>query len=213
MRFSLWFLGLSSCYATIVTAAQHVLNTDASQQLATTTHWSDVCRDHGMIEVRDSAAGSPNPASEGSYSFQERPVDPHYLPPGAYNAFEQPISDEEYNKQVEYQERTGLPYYRDRRDEQRRRNNPLSVRYFRDGYGQDEQIEHLTQTSVCLTLRGGKHIQVESISSLCNVFIFSDERCMAGSDNAIPGLEVSSGRFYPGAFSSSRVDRVDELPA
>jgi hypothetical protein len=193
-------LALSSFYATTVTATQHVLN-------------ANVFSTTGLCEADNSAVDGPDISSGQMSALQTRPVDPSYIPPGTYDSFERPISEEEYNRQAEHYDQTRLPYYRDRKAEKRRRNNPLSVKFFRDSSSQGGQIGHLTQTSVCLTVKGSKGIQVESISSLCTVFTFTDEHCMVGSYDAAPGLEVDSGYFGPGEFSSSRVDCIAELPA
>jgi hypothetical protein len=195
-----WFLALPSFYATTVTATQHVLNANA---LSTT----------GQCEVDNSAVDGPDISSGQTSAFQTRPVDPSYIPPGTYDSFERPISEEEYKRQAEHYDQTGLPYYRDREAEKRRTNTPLSVKFFRDSSSQGGQTGHLTKASVCLTVKGSKGIQVESISSLCTVFTFTDEHCMVRSYDTVPALEVDCGYFGPGEFSSSRVDCIAELPA
>jgi hypothetical protein len=210
MHLSLWFLALSSYSAPVFTTAQVLPGGTASRSPVAAQSSLHSCHNHQIPNLQQRALDNLRKAS---CSQESRPHDPYYLPSGTYDAFERPISEEEYNKQVEYQQRTGLPYYRDREDEQKRKNYPLSVKFFKGDYSQDEQTGHLTEVSVCVGVKGSKRIQVESISSLCNIFTFTDENCEEGSFDAIPGLEVASGHFHPGEFSSSRVECGDELPA
>lgn len=60
-----------------------------------------------------------------------RPKDPSYLPSGFYDALENPISEGEYWRQVDFEQKSsGVPYYRDRTAEQQRLSLPLSLSTF-----------------------------------------------------------------------------------
>jgi hypothetical protein len=142
-----------------------------------------------------------------------RPFDPMWLPTGFYDALERPISKEEYDRQAEYERRTGLPYHRDREDEQKRKTAPLLVKAFQEHSCSGEHPAQLTETETCLTVPKGVAFQVESISSLCAIWIYADEKCWIDPFEVLDALSGAEGCFSPGDFGSLEVVCSDELPA
>lgn len=132
---------------------------------------------------------------------------------GFYDAIGNPISEQEYVRQAQYEQAIGLPAVRDREDEQRRKDLPLSIKVFSTDSCIGEHDKHITNPSVCVSIENGQSIFVESMSSLCKVTIFDDDACSERALALVDGLGSANGCYtWIDGFNSIIVHCAAELP-
>lgn len=118
-----------------------------------------------------------------------------YLPSGFYDALENPISEDEYWRQIEYEQQSGIPYARDRNAERANFNNPVSLLAHPEIEYADnpDAATHITEQGICYEGAKGQSIFVNSLPSNCEVVTFTDERCRDNPLDVIPFLNAVGG--------------------
>ncbi|KAI7281951.1 hypothetical protein KC343_g944 [Hortaea werneckii] len=142
-----------------------------------------------------------------------RPKDPSYLPSGFYDALENPISEGEYWRQVDFEQKSsGVPYYRDRTAEQQRLSLPLSLSTFDTRECRGERKQHVTERRICYKGTGGRSYRIDSLPSDGEVITYVDGECKEDPLSGNWGIDNPSGCFTTDAFESIMVT-TRELPA
>jgi hypothetical protein len=154
------------------------------------------------------AANSPNPTND----TEQQNIDPDYLPSGYYDALGKPISEEEYFRQVDYEQQHGIPYARDREREKADTKKPLSLLAHPETGCSGDILARITESGTCYRDVQGSSIFVNSLPSDCEVMSFKDGSCEEDAFDMIPVLSDASGCYNTDAFSSIRVD-CRPLPA
>lgn len=130
----------------------------------------------------------------------------HYLPSGFYDALGNIISEEEYWRQIEYEQKSGIPYARDKDAERANSQRPVSLLMYPDIGCSSDVATHITERGTCYGEAKGQSILVNSLPSNCEVITFTDDRCRDDQLDVIPFLNAASGCYSTDAFESVRVD-------
>jgi hypothetical protein len=154
------------------------------------------------------AANHPNSAND----TEQQKTDLHYLPSGYYDALGKPISEEEYLRQVDYEQKHGIPYARDRECEKADTKKPLSLLAHPEMGCSGDILARITENGICYRDMQGLSIFVISFPSDCEVILFRDGSCEEDAFDMIPVLSGASGCYTTDVFSSIRVD-CRPLPA
>lgn len=143
---------------------------------------------------------------------QQPRTDPHYLPSGYYDALGKPISESEYFRQVDYEQKHGIPFARDREREKADTKKPLSLLAHPEMGCDGDVLARITESGFCYRDVQGLSIFVNSLPSDCEVVSFKDGACEEDPFDMIPVLSNANGCYTTDAFSSIRVD-CRPLPA
>jgi len=142
-----------------------------------------------------------------------RPKDLGYLPSGFYDALENPISESEYWRQVDFEQKSGgVPYYRDRAAERQRLSLPLSLSTFDTRECRGEAKQHVTQRGICYKSTGSRSYRIDSLPSDGEVITYVDGECKEDPFPCNWGINDPNGCFTTDAFESIMVITRD-LPA
>lgn len=158
-----------------------------------------------MVQVSNSlSAGHPDPTNQPENSQ----VNDRYLPSGFYDALENPISEEEYWRQIDYERQSGIPYVRDKDAERANSKKPVSLLAHSEieCTSDVDAATHINEQGICYEEAKGQSIFVSSLPSNCEVITFTDERCRDNPLDVIPFLNAASGCYSTDAFESVRVD-------
>lgn len=150
-------------------------------------------------------------SGSGSNETQVQPKGSGYLPSGFYDALENPISEKEYWHQVEFEQKHGIPYTRDKESERRRLHVPLSVSLFTTQGCEGDRVQHVTERDHCYACAGGRSYWVESLPSDCELTTYVDEACTADPFACNWGIDGPQGCFTTDAFESMKA-ATRELP-
>lgn len=137
---------------------------------------------------------------------ESTPLDPDYLPSRFYDALDNPISEDEYWRQVEYEEKHGVPFIRDRAAEQANLDKPISLLTYSSLSCQDEPNKRITERSTCYGSPMSLTIFIESLPSNCEVVTFLDSTCKEDPLTALPMFGMKHGCLWTDSFGSVRVD-------
>lgn len=119
------------------------------------------------------------------------------------------ISEEELNRQSDYELEHGIPYYRNRQLEKANLNIPVDLQV-RSGFTSDKQsVARITERGSCCGELYGESVAVDSLPSNCEVVTFTDGLCQDNPFVMIPILSMASGCHSTDAFKSIRVDCRD----
>lgn len=168
------------------------------------------------------APGNGTEPPEGEDLLENRPYDPDWLPSGFYDALYNPISEEEYWRQVEWEEEHDVPYaiamqweqehgtpYTAATEEnsslEERQAGGLSILTYASDQCRGERLRHVTQENVCYTSTNGVSLDVEGLPSNCNVVTWTDEQCQED-----PFTNVQSIRGSPatGCYSGDNFGSI-----
>ncbi|KAI7157093.1 hypothetical protein KC349_g5825 [Hortaea werneckii] len=142
-----------------------------------------------------------------------RPKDPDYLPSGFYDAVENPISENEYWRQIDFEQKSGgVPYHRDRAAERQRPSLPLSISTFDTRECQGERKQHVTERGICCKTTGGRSYRIDSLPSDGEVITYVDGECTEDVFACNWAISNPSGCFTTDDFESLVVV-TRELPA
>jgi hypothetical protein len=133
-------------------------------------------------------------------------INDHYLPSGFYDALGNIISEEEYWRQIDHEQESGIPYARDRDAERARSQKPVSLLVQPELECASDVATHITEQGTCYAEAKGQSIFVNSLPSNCEVITFTDDRCRDDPLDVIPFLNAASGCYSTDAFGSVRVD-------
>lgn len=134
------------------------------------------------------------------------PIDSEDLPSAFYDALDNPISEDEYWRQVEYEDKHGLPFTRDRAAEQANLDKPISLLTYSSLSCQGDPDKRMTERSKCYNSPHGHTIFVESFPSNCEVVVFLDGACTEEPFTALPMFGMKYGCLSTDTFGSVRVD-------
>lgn len=149
-------------------------------------------------------------------NLTDRPNEEEYES-GFYDGLGNPITESEFFHQAEYEDRTGLPYYRNRTREIERLKEPISVTIYagRDcgqQPGQSSQSSTIHDADECASYTRGESYYLNSLPSNCDVLTFTDGECSEGGEVMVAGIFDPEAQCYgTDAFGSVRV-RCGELP-
>jgi hypothetical protein len=130
----------------------------------------------------------------------------HYLRSGFYDALGKTISEEEYWRQIDYEQESGIPYARDKDAERANSNKPISLLMHPDIDCAGHVVTHITKQGTCYTEAKVQSVFVNSLPSNCEVITFTDDQCRDDPLDVIPFLNAASGCYSTDAFESVRVD-------
>ena len=130
----------------------------------------------------------------------------HYLPSGFYDALENPISEEEYWRQIDYEQEFGAPYVRDKDAQRASLEKPVSLLVRPDIECASDVATQITEQQICYGGIQGQSIFVNSLPTNCEVITFTDDQCKDDPFDMIPLLYAASGCYSTDAFESVRVD-------
>jgi len=133
-------------------------------------------------------------------------VNDHYLPSGFYDALENPISEEEYWRQIDYEQEFGTPHVRDKDAERANLKKPVSLLVHPDIECASDIATQITEQDICYGEAKGQSIFVNSLPSNCEVITFTDGQCRDDPLDMIPLLNAASGCYSTETFESVRVD-------
>ena len=130
----------------------------------------------------------------------------HYLPSGFYDALENVISEEEYWRQIDYEQEFGTPYVYNKDAERANLKKPVSFLVHPDVECGSNAATRITERGACCGEVHGQSILVNSLPSNCEVITFTDDQCKDDPLDVIPCLNAASGCYSTDAFESVRVD-------
>ena len=148
------------------------------------------------------AADRPGPTND----TRDSRVNEQYLPSGFYDALENPISEEEYWRQIDYEQQSGMPFARDKDAERANSKKPISLLVHPELECAGDVATRITKQGTCYEEANGRSIFVNSLPSNCEVISFTDDRCRDDPLDMIPFLNAASGCYSTDAFESVRVD-------
>lgn len=140
------------------------------------------------------------------FSVSKCCLNDHYLPPGFYDALGNIISEEEYWRQIDYEQESGIPYARDKDAERANLQKPVSLLVHPDIQCAGDVVTQLTERGACYGEAKGQSVFVASLPSNCEVITFTDDQCREDPLYVIPFLNAASGCYSTDAFESVRVD-------
>lgn len=169
----------------------------------------------GIVNARLKPTGEEQPID---FPCQvTRPEDDDEYESGFYDGLGNPITESEFLHQAEYEDRTGLPYYRNRTRELERLKEPISVIIYA-GHdcgqqpGESSQSSTIHDADECASNTRGESYYLNSLPSNCDVLTFTDGECSEGGEVMASGIFDPDAQCYvTDAFGSVRV-RCGELP-
>jgi hypothetical protein len=199
--------------ASLLGASGTYLNTYASNQdlafhylllpqMASSLKQPDGSTPHKSQVSASQAADCPGPTNDTGNSI----VNDQYLPSGFYDALENPISEEEYWRQIEYEQKSGIPFVRDKDVEKANLQKPVSLLVHPEIECAGDIVTHITKQGTCYREAKGQSVFVNSLPSNCEVITFTDDRCRDDPLDMIPFLNAASGCYSTDGFESVRVD-------
>ena len=117
----------------------------------------------------------------------------HYLSSGFYDALQNPISEEEYWRQIEYEQESGILYARDKDAERANSKQPVSLLVNQEIECASNAATHITKQGTCYGEVKGQSIFVNSLPSNCEVITFTVGQCRDDPLDLIPFLNAASG--------------------
>ena len=158
--------------------------------------------DNASVNHLGQTSNCPNLANDAARQLP----DPHNLPSGYYDALDNPISEEEYLCQVDYEQKHGIPWARDRVREKADTKKPLSLLAHPEMGCSGDFVARIIKSGNCYGNVQGVSIFVNHLPSDCEVVTFKDAACKDDPFDVIPALSYASGCYTTDAFSSVRVD-------
>jgi hypothetical protein len=113
-------------------------------------------------------------------TFLDRPEDPEYLPAGFYDAFERPISEEEYWKQIDWEDANDAPFVPEDDPyliESRQEAEGVDITTYAGGQCRSASLAKITEPNKCYQSGDGASFFVTSLPSNCKVVTYTDIRC------------------------------------
>ena len=129
-----------------------------------------------------------------------------YLPFGFYDALGNIILEEEYWRQIDYEQEFGIPYARDKDAERANYRKSVFLLVHPDIECAGDVATQITKQGTCYSEAKGQSVSVNSLPSNCEVISFTDDRCRDDPLDMIPFLNAASGCYSTDAFESVRVD-------
>ncbi|KAI7554497.1 hypothetical protein KC331_g507 [Hortaea werneckii] len=164
-------------------------------------------------KVRHEPGSSHSGYATANNETEMRPKDPDYLPSGFYDAVENPISENEYWRQIDFEQKSGgVPYHRDRAAERQRLSLPLSISTFDTRECQGERKQHVIERGICYKTTGGRSYRIDSLPSDGEVITYVDGECREDPFACNWGISNPGGCFTTDDFESLVVV-TRELPA
>lgn len=130
----------------------------------------------------------------------------HHLPSDFCDALENPISEEEYWRQIDYEQEFGTPYVRDKDAERADLEKLVSLLVHPDIECASDVARRITERSTYCREVKGQSIFVNSLPSNREVIAFTDGQCRDDPLDMIPLLNAASGCYSTETFESVRVD-------
>lgn len=150
----------------------------------------------------------PQKDVESSLATLERPEDPEYLPPGFYDAFERPISEEEYWKQVEWEDENDAPFIPEDDAsliESRQEDEGLEITTYAGGECRSARLATITEPDKCYQSGNGASLFVTSLASNCKVVTYTDFGC---TENAFTVIQSIRGVGAAGCYDTDSFQSI-----
>lgn len=120
-----------------------------------------------------------------------RPDDPEYLAPGFYDAFERPISEDEYWRQVAWEDEHDAPFIPGDAPalvDARQDDGLLEVTTYTGAQCRSARLAKITESDKCYQSGNGSSFFVTGLPSNCKVITYTNTGCTEGAFTVIQGI-------------------------
>ena len=145
-----------------------------------------------------------------SPAFLQRPEDPEYLPAGFYDAFERPISEEEYWRQIDWEDTNDAPFVPEDDPnliESRQDVEGVDITTYTGGQCRSASLVKITEPNKCYQSGNGSSFFVNGLASNCKVVTYTDINCSEDAFEVIQGIRGvgAAGCYDTDNFESAAV--------